>query len=88
MNLSPNEKTLLNELIGRNIIQCLANCKELGSFFPTTLGGVRITKGLIGGLEAKGLLLAELCLESSIRQVCFRLSDFGKVIIERSASNG
>jgi len=88
MNLSFNEKVVLKELNGRNIIQCLANCKELGSFFPAALGGVRITKGLIGGLEAKGLLLAQLCFESHIRQVSFKLSDLGVQTAQKVTSNG
>ena len=88
MNLSLNEKTILKELNGHSIDQCLSNCNGLGSFTPAALGGVRITKGLIGGLEAKGLLIAKFYLDSPVRKACFKLSDLGVQATKKVTPNG
>jgi len=88
MNLSLNEKTILKELNGHSIDQCLSNCNGLGTFTPAVLGGVKLTIGLIGGLEAKGLLIAEFCLDSLVREACFKLSDLGVQAAKKVNPNG
>lgn len=88
MKLSPNEQSVLTALDNRHIVQCVANCKRFGDFFPNALNGTRITRGLIGGLEAKGLLSVEQCVVSSLRHCSYKLSELGKQVLMGLSANG
>ena len=84
INLTVREKEVLTYCLAKPIFLDIALSNAFGSIQPKTIEGVGVTIGLIGQLEAKGLVKCHYLDDRFERNNIFSITEKGKFVAEQN----